>query len=267
LPTLERSIPRADETSVAMPLGEEVQRLSSFCNVVLAGAAAAAFGLSGTAQSAPTLVPTGYASTPNGGENVHIVLTSPSVDRDILAGGFTGTQTDLLFPSASTILFWCFQLDQFFSFGGTYTDYVATTVSDPAANLALAELFTEVFGGAPVSAPISDATSAAVQLAIWEIRYDTGNINGYHLNNGSFTATGGAGSLAAAQTLLDNLGLPSNQPTKYNITLLASPSSQDFITATPKPPFLTPEPSPLPLLGVGLAAMLFAMRRRIARQV
>ncbi len=194
-------------------------------------------------------------------------LTSPSIDRDILAGGFTGTQTDLLFPSPSTILFWCFELDQFFGFGGTYTDYAATTVSDPAANLALAELFTEVFGGSAVSAPISDATSAAVQLAVWEIRYDTGNASGYHLNNGSFTATGGLGAVSTAQTLLDNLGSPGNQPSRYNITLLASPSSQDFITATPRPPFLTPEPSLLSLLGVGLTAMLLAMRRRIGGRV
>jgi hypothetical protein len=87
----------------------------------------------------------------NGGENIHIVLTSPSVDRDVLAGGFSGTQTDLLFPSPSTILFWYFQLDQFFNFGVKYADYVATMVGDAATNSALAELFTEVFGGAPVA--------------------------------------------------------------------------------------------------------------------
>ncbi len=112
---------------------------------------AGALGLAASAQATPTLATIGYASTPNGGDNVHIV--SPVVERDVLAGGFVGTQTDLLAtPSMSTILFWCFELDQFFSPGSTYTDY--TAIPPGVYGTALGELFTEVFGGAAISQPI-----------------------------------------------------------------------------------------------------------------
>jgi len=82
-----------------------MHKVASFRGVVLAGAAIPAFAIAGAVQAAPMLVPTGYASA-TGGENVRIKLTSPSIDRDVLAGGFAGMQTDLFSPSPSTILFW-----------------------------------------------------------------------------------------------------------------------------------------------------------------
>jgi len=227
-------------------------------------ATAAALALATAAQALPSLATGGYASNPNGGDSVHIV--SPVVERDILAGAFVGTQTDLIAPpSSTTILFWCFELDQFFSPGTTYYDYTAVT---PFANIALEELFTEVFGGGTISQPIPDLVSAAVQLAIWEIRYETAP--SYNLASGVFTASGGTGSVTLAQFYLNHLGDPGNQPSKYVVTKLESPSAQDFITATPRPPGEVgkiPEPSALPLLGLGMAAMLLARRRRAERRV
>lgn len=233
--------------------------------LTLVAAAVGALGLAASAQATPSLATGGYASTPNGGDNVSIV--SPVVTRDILAGGFVGVQTDLISPpSTSTILFWCFELDQYFSPGTTYTDYTAIT---PYASTALAELFTEVFHGATISQPISDIVSAAVQLAVWEIRYE--NAPTYSLASGAFSASGGTGSVALAQTFLDHLGDPQNQPSSYVVSLLHSDSEQDFVTATPIPtgrctdcgPDKIPEPPMLPLLGAGAAALLFARRHRL----
>ena len=62
-----------------------------------------------------------------------------------------------------------------------------------------------------------------------------------------------------AQGYLTNLGLGNPQLLAVQFT---SRDHQDFIT--PGTPFLVPEPSPLPLLGAGLAVKLFAMRRRNA---
>jgi len=242
-----------------------VHKKSGLRCLTLVAATAGALGLAASAQAAPSLATGGYASTPNGGDNVSIV--SPVFTGGIKAGGFVGTQTDLLSPpSTSTILFWCFELDQYFSPGTTYTDYTAVT---PYASIALEELFTEVFNGAAISQPISDLTSAAVQLAVWEIRYESAPT--YDLASGAFIASGGTGSVAAAQTMLDHLGDPGNQPSKYIVTLLSSPSAQDFVTATPgrttREGGKIPEPSALPLLGLGMAAMLLARRRRLGKQM
>jgi len=242
-----------------------VHKKSGLRCLTLLAATAGALGLAASAQATPSLATGGYASLPNGGDNVSIV--SPVVTRDILAGGFVGVQTDLLSPpSTSTILFWCFELDQYFSPGTTYTDYTAIT---PYASTALQELFTEVFNGGAISQPISDITSAAFQLAVWEIRYESAPT--YDLGSGAFSASGGTGSVALAQSFLNHLGDAGNQPSKYVVTLLHSESEQDFVTATPgrttREGGKIPEPSALPLLGLGMAAMLLARRRRLGKQM
>lgn len=231
-----------------------MQSKSKFRRLVQVAATSAAFGLATTALAVPTLTPAGYA---NGSEGFHIVLGAPALDEDVNAGGFVGTQVGLI-PGPALIDFWCYELDQFFSFGGVYTDYIALPVTlPPGANLALEQLFTEVggSGGATSTTPLS----AAVQLAVWEIRYDPSG--SYHLDAGNFQVTGGSPTtIALAQQLLD--GLPSVINVGYDVTLLHSESSQDFVTPTPRPPRVTPEPSSLPLFGAALAIMTFALRRR-----
>ena len=153
------------------------------------------------------------------------------------------------------ILFWCYQLDQSFGFNVTYNDYTAKTISDPA-NAALSELFTEV--GGPANVITSDLLSVAFQLAVWEIKYDSGGP--FDLFNGNFQVTSGANATTAqAQTWLNNLGSIQG----YTITLLHSDSAQDFVMGVPKPPKQElPEPSALLLLGLGLATMFAVTRRR-----
>ena len=220
----------------------------------LAVAAAAALGLTATVQAGPTLTPTGYA---NGSENFHVVVGSPALNEDVAAGAFIGAQVGLL-PGPGTILFWCYELNQYFGFNNTYNDYVASTVTPPAAATALAELFTEV--GGPGAAIATTDNSAAFQLAVWEIKYDTGN-GPYELGSGNFQVTGGsATTISLAQGWLDHLA--AFQPPKYDVTLLASPSAQDFVTATPTPLRSVPEPTPLPLFAAGLAALTVVLYRR-----
>jgi PEP-CTERM motif len=244
---------------VAQRSGAIVQSKSTFRRLALAAAASAALGLASTAMAGPTLNPLGYIP---GSEGFHIVVGSPALNEDVNAGGFYGTQVGLL-PGPALIDFWCFELDQFFSFGGVYTDYVAQAVTLPVgANLALEQLFTEV-GGSP-GATSTTPLSAAVQLAVWEIRYDPSG--SYNLGAGNFQVTGGsATTIALAQTLLNNL--PSVINVGYDVTLLHSESAQDFVTPTPRPPRVTPEPSSLPLLALGLGAMIFGLRRRSGNSI
>ena len=164
------------------------------------------------------------------------------------AGGFRGIWDPA--PGANlTIDYWCYQLDQEFSPGTTY-DYTASVLNYAD----LSRLFTRASGMA-----LTDALhSAAFQLDIWELEYDPGN---YNLLTGAFTAIGtDPAIIAVAQAWLTDLSLVSPTTT---IVLLHSDTNQDFITSFTIPTKdLLPEPSSLPLLGLGLAAMIFVGSRR-----
>ena len=173
------------------------------------------------------------------------------------AGVFTGT-----FDSAA-IIFWCIDLFKHVSFPPfSYSGYTAAVFQSPplgfsaARQLDLARLFTNDFGLA-----LSDAQhSAAFQLAIWDILYDNdGNLSTYGGAGQFGVSSGNAATLALAQGWLNTLG--GGSPT-YPLVQLTSADHQDFIT--PSLPRLLPEPAALPLLGAGLAAMMFAMRRRMS---
>ncbi len=171
------------------------------------------------------------------------------------AGGFKGTW------NGDDIIFWCIELDQYFGFNNTYTDYTASE-PDNATMTLLGQLFTEAYGVAT-----SDAQhSAAFQLAIWEIVYNPGGLDLY---SGTFyvKATpaanpyyGHPGTVALAQSWLTNLG---NFADQYNLLLLHSATHQDFVTPGKPFRFEAPEPNALWLMVVAFAAMFAVSRRRL----
>ena len=196
---------------------------------------------------ATLLIGTGYSAVGSG----PVSVTAPSVSTN--AGSFVGTWNGL------PITFWCFELTQFFNFGVEYTDYTES----PASNPDLARLFEEVGGAAGATSSL--VNSVAFQLAVWEIRYETTTLPNYNLTAGTptsgnfFATSADPAAVAQANTWLQNLPLTSS----YTVSLLHSDSGQDFVYGT-RPPLRQnlPEPSPLPLLGLGVAAMLFSIRRR-----
>jgi hypothetical protein len=127
----------------------------------------------------------------------------------------------------------------------------------------LARLFSNNFGDA-----FDDAQhSAAFQLAIWDILFDT-DANLLTAGPAGFGATGNGTTIALAQSYIAALGGPVPSLLAVQFT---SREHQDFITPGLVPGLncapggcQVPEPSPLPLLVIGAAGMLFAMRRRIA---
>jgi len=212
-------------------------------NALLAGAVALSVI---PVAGATSLIGTGYSAV--GSDPVSV--TAPSASTN--AGSFVGTWNGL------PITFWCFELTQYFSFGVEYTDYTES----PASNPDLARLFEEVGGAAGATSTL--VKSVAFQLAVWEIRYETTTLPNYNLTpgipaSGNFYATSAdPAAVAQANTWLQNLPLTSS----YTVLLLHSDNEQDFVYGTPTLRQNLPEPSPLPLLGLGLAAMMFSIRRR-----
>jgi PEP-CTERM motif len=179
----------------------------------------------------------------------------PSV---VYAGGFKGTW------NSQSIIFWCIELTQYFGFGNSYVDYASAPESAPeplsdAVMTLLDQLFTEAYPDA-----LHNATnSAAFQLAIWEIIYDSGSMN---LGSGSLFVINDhshGASVTQAQTWLTNIGSSTDD---YQLFLLRSDRYQDFVTfGHPFQAQTVPEPATLMLLVAALLAVIVALRRRECR--
>jgi hypothetical protein len=214
---------------------------------IAAGCAfAASLALTGPVQ-ATSLQTTGWLAPPPLSFGVHRTVGG---NQNVQAGGFNG-----IWDNTTPIVFWCFDLDHFFSLGNTY-DYTASALGGSIADT-LARLFNEAYG----SAGASNVNSAAFQLAIWNILYDSDSSvsNG----QGSFYATSGnAAAIAQANTWLQNLAADGGS---YSITYLhsnAHPESQNFITVS-RIPRLVPEPPMLALLALALGAIVLLQGRRV----
>ena len=187
------------------------------------------------------------SSSPLKGEGLNIGIVG--------AGGFAGRigPSPLPNPPTTNIIFWCAELTQTFGFGTVY-DYTSSSLG----NTLLSQLFTEVGGSA--SATSTTDRSAAFQLAVWEILFEGGTYGSLNVSSGNFQATGNAAAIAQANSWL--AALDAGDPATTALFLLSSPDHQDFITDTNTPLLQTPEPGSLALLGIGILAAIFAMRRR-----
>ena len=238
-----------------------MRSMSSVLNRAAAACAVIGALACGSTAQANTLDTTGWLHG-SLAETVH----QGALTENVAAGGFTGvwhsgTTPDVLTP----ITFWCFELAQYFSPGTSYTGYTASALVSPATT-ELAQLFEEAFAFAGTST----VYSAAFQLAIWDIEYDSGNRN---VNSGAgFYATGGSADSALARTQANVwlAHLDDYTGAGWAFTRLSNTRHQDFIVGNMPPAACCtrelPEPPVLPLLMAAMGVLaLVESRRRLLR--
>lgn len=221
--------------------------------------------LGGVAVASQAATMTLNSWTYGNGNNVNVA--APTYGGQ--GGGFTGTLSGAGVPFDGTINTYCIEIGEFFNFNTPYTNYnVVTSVSYFGATKALdlAKLLTYA-NPLVSSAGDQDFASTALQLAIWNMVYDTDAT----LSGGSFQNTGNASLntlansyLAGAASAVNNLQLfvlSSGKPLGLN------PGQQDQLfwqDGGSSSGGNIPEPTSLALAFGALGAMGLAKRRRQA---
>lgn len=159
-------------------------------------------------------------------------------------------------PEPTAFLAFTAELTQTLKIGVPYdyaeVDGVTRFGADKAADLS------RLLGVAPTF--VTDAiSSAAFQVALWEIIYETGP--GYDLGSGAFTGgplTGDPATDAAFAQINTVLGYLDAYAPTVPVNALTNPTFQDLLVVT------IPEPGSWALMLAGLGACGFAARRRRA---
>jgi hypothetical protein len=159
------------------------------------------------------------------------------------AGGFSGTVNGV------PVLMYCVELTQQFSPGSTYTfnDLEGSTYFTAADNKAdkLGRLLSYVFNNNLIT---TSAASTSLQLAIWNVVYDTD----YNVGTGAYWDTSGYAANATTW-----LGASTSYANSYNESVFKSGTNQDQLHWNK-----VPEPASLMLALVALGIVGLATRRR-----
>jgi len=216
----------------------------------------------------------------SGYDVVDITYKSPTtagatVTQGVAAGRFQGTRTNVIGVEESIfvgpyddLFMYCYDLYQHIGSGWSvdYTINFGTALDRTrdflgAVNAVLnANATSQTYDPYAWLHPLTPGQGAAIQLGIWESKYDT---TGWSLASGDFKASSLDTATTTAMTaFLAALDPAASIDSRYLMTL-ESEDFQDMITADP--PAAVPEPGSLALLGTAIAALAFVHRRKARR--
>ena len=184
-------------------------------------------------------------------------LTSGAIEE--AAGAFKTSVN-----GGASFLSYCIDLTQsadLYGSNSTYTRVAGSSYgfANPGAATSLSKLFT--VAGSLVN---SISTSAAFQLAVWEIIYESPS-NSFSMASGNakfgVVSSSDLSTLALADTWLNAL---STTAATAPVSILASTDRQDLVYGGATAPI--PEPSTYALMFAGLAGVGFVARRRARKQ-
>lgn len=172
------------------------------------------------------------------------------------------------------LLVFCLDIYDNLSSSGTYTVSQLTTSSQLTTQSSgssqrlsqtqIGEIGSLILNGDAAIKAATKATvqaiAAAVQLAIWDIEYNTVIKNGKNTVTGTvFTYTGIAqGTINLANSYVANVESGGSWDAPYtNVSLLTAPGNQTMVYINP-----TPLPAALPLFATGLGVLGLLARRR-----
>ena len=248
-------------------------RKTSVAKSVLLGLTAAAAALA--AQGAQAAITITNVTQDKGSVNgtIHWDNPDPSksdVNTSAAIGRFVLTGTDTATNKAVSYQSYCVDIFQYVTTPVTYT---ATSLSDYLSSYGS----TAATKANQINALIANGnsgvtnatTSAAMQLAVWEILYEYTSTTSYSLDsatNTAFWATGSGTDYSTAKTLANDYvsKVTSNvwkADSSYTLSVLKSDSAQDQLIFS-KAAAAVPEPATWAMMLVGFGGMGAMLRRK-----